>query len=201
MRDVRHFTNRLISMVEDGVISAEVVAQAALKYMSEDDVADLFHHNAFCEGDDGACTCDDDEGDGHECQGSDCDCGAGCGCGDDDCPGPVPGGFEVSVTYEVITPESAAEGDVADAGHDLAPEIVPCAGEVAAALRRGGWGWSGWSSSPAGAGDWLVSDFAADYRTAEETAYSGHVRPVLADAVAAAEIVTWLAVRLRVPTR
>lgn len=39
--DVRRQTNRLLEMADDGVISWQSLAEAALEYMSEDDVADL----------------------------------------------------------------------------------------------------------------------------------------------------------------
>ena len=41
----RKVTNELISMVEDGVLSWEAIARAALCYMSEDDVADMARSN------------------------------------------------------------------------------------------------------------------------------------------------------------
>ena len=47
----RQATERVLEMVEDGLL----VIMACLKYMSEDDVADMAHANEFF--------CDDDEDD------------------------------------------------------------------------------------------------------------------------------------------
>lgn len=44
---VRKYTNEIWGMAEDGLISWETIAQAALKYMSEDDVKDMCHCNDF----------------------------------------------------------------------------------------------------------------------------------------------------------
>lgn len=46
MSNTRRVTNLLLGLMEDGVIPPEVIAEAALRYMSEDDVADMAH----CEG-------------------------------------------------------------------------------------------------------------------------------------------------------
>jgi len=42
---MRTQTNRLIDMMDEGVISAQAVAEMALAYMSEDDVADMMRAN------------------------------------------------------------------------------------------------------------------------------------------------------------
>jgi hypothetical protein len=42
---MREATNRLIAMMDEGLISAEAVAEMALAYMSEDDVADMMRAN------------------------------------------------------------------------------------------------------------------------------------------------------------
>ena len=42
---MRKQTNRLLEMMDEGLISAEVVAEMALAYMSEDDVADMMRAN------------------------------------------------------------------------------------------------------------------------------------------------------------
>ena len=42
---MREATNKLIDMMDEGLISAEAVAQMALAYMSEDDVADMMRAN------------------------------------------------------------------------------------------------------------------------------------------------------------
>jgi hypothetical protein len=42
---MREFTSKLIAMMDEGLISAEAVAEMALAYMSEDDVADMMRAN------------------------------------------------------------------------------------------------------------------------------------------------------------
>jgi hypothetical protein len=42
---MREMTSKLIAMMDEGLISAEVVAEMALAYMSEDDVADMMRAN------------------------------------------------------------------------------------------------------------------------------------------------------------
>lgn len=42
---MREATNKLIAMMDEGLISAEAVAEMALAYMSEDDVADMMRCN------------------------------------------------------------------------------------------------------------------------------------------------------------
>jgi hypothetical protein len=42
---MRQATNRLIDMMDEGLISAQAVAEMALAYMSEDDVADMMRCN------------------------------------------------------------------------------------------------------------------------------------------------------------
>ena len=42
---MRTQTNRLIEMMDEGLISAEAVAEMALAYMSEDEVADMMRSN------------------------------------------------------------------------------------------------------------------------------------------------------------
>ena len=48
---MRTQTNRLIDMMDDGVISAQAIAEMALSYMSEDDVADMMRANDILEED------------------------------------------------------------------------------------------------------------------------------------------------------
>jgi len=45
----RKITKKLVEMMEDGSIDPEVVARAALNYMSEDDVEDLALNEGFIE--------------------------------------------------------------------------------------------------------------------------------------------------------
>ena len=41
----REATNKLLQMVDDGLVSQDYVLTAALKYMSEDEVRDMCHAN------------------------------------------------------------------------------------------------------------------------------------------------------------
>jgi hypothetical protein len=45
----RKFTNRLLEMMDEGVIDAEDIVLACVKYMSEDEVKDMCEHNCFDE--------------------------------------------------------------------------------------------------------------------------------------------------------
>ncbi len=47
MSKVRFATNKLIDLVDEGILDAYTVLVAALNYMSESDVADLAHVNEF----------------------------------------------------------------------------------------------------------------------------------------------------------
>ena len=42
---MREYTSKLIAMMDEGLISAAAVAEMALAYMSEDDVADMMRAN------------------------------------------------------------------------------------------------------------------------------------------------------------
>lgn len=46
---VREATEKLIDLAEEGVLSWEAIARAALNYMSEDDVKDMAECNEFIE--------------------------------------------------------------------------------------------------------------------------------------------------------
>ena len=54
---MRTQTTRLLDMMADGVISAQAVAEMALSYMSEDDVADMMRSNDILDEDE-----DEDDG-------------------------------------------------------------------------------------------------------------------------------------------
>jgi len=43
--DMREYTSKLIAMMDEGLISAEAVAEMAMAYMSEDDVKDMCRAN------------------------------------------------------------------------------------------------------------------------------------------------------------
>ena len=49
---MRTQTTRLLEMMDEGLISAEAVAEMALAYMSEDEVADMMRSNDILEDDD-----------------------------------------------------------------------------------------------------------------------------------------------------
>jgi hypothetical protein len=42
---MRTQTNKLLEMMDEGLISAQAIAEMALAYMSEDDVADMMRSN------------------------------------------------------------------------------------------------------------------------------------------------------------
>ena len=46
---MRKATNKVIEMAEEGFLSWETIARAALDYMSEDEVADMAQCNEFIE--------------------------------------------------------------------------------------------------------------------------------------------------------
>ena len=48
---MRQATTQLLEMMDEGLISAEAVAEMALAYMSEDDVADMMRANDILEED------------------------------------------------------------------------------------------------------------------------------------------------------
>lgn len=43
----RQSTERILELVEEGLLDKDTVIMACLKYMSEDDVADMAHANEF----------------------------------------------------------------------------------------------------------------------------------------------------------
>lgn len=45
----RQATNKLLQMIEEGLIDRDLVIMACVKYMSEDEVADMCHANEFFE--------------------------------------------------------------------------------------------------------------------------------------------------------
>jgi hypothetical protein len=49
MAKVREATDKLLEMVEEGVLDRDTVIMACVKYMSEDDVADMCRANEFFE--------------------------------------------------------------------------------------------------------------------------------------------------------
>lgn len=45
----RKVTTKLLEMLEEGILDKDAVILACVKYMSEDDVADMAHCNGFIE--------------------------------------------------------------------------------------------------------------------------------------------------------
>ena len=45
--NVRKATDKILEMVEEGILDKDTVIMSCLKYMSEDDVADMAHCNEF----------------------------------------------------------------------------------------------------------------------------------------------------------
>ena len=43
----REATDKILTMVEEGLLDRDTVIMACLKYMSEDDVRDMAHSNEF----------------------------------------------------------------------------------------------------------------------------------------------------------
>ena len=46
-RSIREVTNRIYEAVDEGVLTWQQIAEAALTYMSESDVADMAHNEEF----------------------------------------------------------------------------------------------------------------------------------------------------------
>jgi len=47
----RQYTNKLLEMIEDGLLDKDTVIMACVKYMSEDDVKDMMQCNEFIDND------------------------------------------------------------------------------------------------------------------------------------------------------
>lgn len=72
MYDTRKATDRLLEMVEEGLLDKDTVIPACVKYMSEDDVAGMMDANEWSErfdpeeeleeeeAEDNGCTCEDE---------------------------------------------------------------------------------------------------------------------------------------------
>ena len=48
----REYTNKLLEMVEEGILDRDNVIMACVKYMSEDDVKDMMECNEFIDEED-----------------------------------------------------------------------------------------------------------------------------------------------------
>ena len=88
-----------------------------------------------------------------------------------------PGQYLLSITYEIVTEESAAEGDVAERGFEEENLTYGSLDELADDLTHGNHAhsWLEWSGSPAQGGDWIVGEANQDYRTGEWISYSAHM--------------------------
>lgn len=51
VRNARPITNKILEMVEEGILDKDVVIRACLAHMSEAEVADMVHGNEFLDGD------------------------------------------------------------------------------------------------------------------------------------------------------
>jgi hypothetical protein len=59
--DMRKYTTKLLEMMDEGLISAEAVAEMALAYMSEDDVKDMCRANDILDEEDEDTIVEEDE--------------------------------------------------------------------------------------------------------------------------------------------
>lgn len=57
-RAPRHYTNKILEAMDEGLLDTQTVVMAALNYLSEDEVKDLAHANGFFD--------DEDEDEEHE---------------------------------------------------------------------------------------------------------------------------------------
>lgn len=74
MSNVRKITCKILEGIEEGTLTAQMVAEACLKYMSEDEVADMAHDNAFFESEEEEDNCDGGElDDCDDAEPDDCD--------------------------------------------------------------------------------------------------------------------------------
>lgn len=60
-RAPRHYTNKIIEALDEGMLDRDSVIMAALSYMSEDEVKDLAHVNEFFPDEDDDAPDDDDD--------------------------------------------------------------------------------------------------------------------------------------------
>ncbi len=61
MQSVRQATNRLLELVDEGLLDPRTVILACVGYMSEDDVADMCRMNEFFDDDESEGEGDDEE--------------------------------------------------------------------------------------------------------------------------------------------
>ena len=84
--------------------------------------------------------------------------------------------YTVNKTYDVVTPESAEDGDTADSGFEFEDQIYDGLEDLIQSNSNEGW--IEWSSSHPDDHDWLISEPSSDMHTGEETSYGLHIRRV-----------------------
>lgn len=91
---------------------------------------------------------------------------------DDNFDEEFPGDYIMKMSYSIVTPESAEEGDYAENGWEIEKEEYESLEELLNAANSQA-SWVEWSSSnPDGKHDWVVSEEQQDYRTGESTEYN-----------------------------
>lgn len=83
-------------------------------------------------------------------------------------------GYDVSMTYETVTPESAEFGEAEDRGWELEDDNYETLSDVVRSFRNKNW--LGWSSSNPGPRDWIYSEGETDFRSGETTTYNLFIR-------------------------
>lgn len=82
------------------------------------------------------------------------------------------GGYYYKMTYQVVSEESAAEGDFEETGWEVKrSENFNSLQELLKDVEDHG-PWLEWSGSPARPGDWIVSQADHDFATGDYTSYN-----------------------------
>jgi hypothetical protein len=106
---------------------------------------------------------------------------------DDDDDNFFPGKYKMSITYGVVTEESAAEGDYAETGYKVEDEIYDSLDELLDDVKHDH-SWLEWSSSHPTTGDWVVSQDEEDYATGDHTSYNLHIENMETEELSEPEI-------------
>ena len=86
-------------------------------------------------------------------------------------------GYNVSMTYQVVSPESAEAGDFEDSGFEIEDEHYDYLHEIVSDSPIRNHSWVEWSSSPPdGKNDWIVSEGEPDYSSGNDTSYGLHIK-------------------------
>lgn len=85
-------------------------------------------------------------------------------------------GYSVNMTYQVVTPESAEEGDFADSGFEFKDRKYKYLEELVDGVHDKSW--IEWSSSHPQPGDWITSEGEPNYRDGSNTSYGLHIKRV-----------------------